>query len=62
MKVNNLNYGVQMSANGYKTKLNKVKRAKVQNLSSSIQSFGMKMNSQHATQKIGFRLVGLENN
>ena len=40
-----------MSANGYKTKLNKVKRAKVQNLSLSTQSFGMKMNNQHATHK-----------
>ena len=40
-----------MSANGYITKLNKVKRSKAQNLSSSPQSFGMKMNNHHAVQK-----------
>lgn len=51
MKVNNLNCGVQMSANRYNTKLNKMKREKAQNLSSSPQSFGMKMNNQHATLK-----------
>ncbi|OLA94301.1 MAG: hypothetical protein BHW64_04520 [Candidatus Melainabacteria bacterium LEY3_CP_29_8] len=51
MKVNNLNYGVQMAANRYKTKLNKVKSVKAQNLSSRPQSFGMKMNNQHAAHK-----------
>lgn len=48
MRVNAVNYGVQM---GNQANLNRKKSSKAQNVVSNSPSFGMKMNNQHAAQK-----------